>query len=145
MSRATSTKLNRLWRLQEQVYGCWREGWGIGIVRELGMDMYTLLYLKWINKDLAQETLLNVMWQPGWEGSLEENQFSSVQFSPKSCPTLRPHGLQDARLPCPSPILGACSNSCPLSWWCHPTISSSVTPFSSCLQSCPASRSFPMS
>ena len=75
MSGATSTKLNRLWRLQQQVYGCRREGWGIGIVRELGMDMYTLLYLKWINKDLAQETLLNVMWQPGWEGSLE---FSSV-------------------------------------------------------------------
>ena len=70
---------------------------------------------------------------------------SSVQFSPKSCPTLRPHGLQDARLPGPSPIPGASSNSCPLSRWCHPTISSSVIPFSSCLQSCPASGSFPVS
>ena len=49
--------------------------------------------------------------------------------------SLRPHGLQHARLPCPSPTPGACSNSCPLSWWCHPTISSSVIPFSSHLQS----------
>ena len=49
------------------------------------------------------------------------------------------------RLPCPSPAPGVCSNSCALSWWCHPTISSSVVPFSSCLQSFPASGSFPMS
>ena len=59
--------------------------------------------------------------------------------------SLRPHGLQYTRLRCPSPTPGACSNSCPLSQWCHPTISSSVIPFSSCLQSCPASGSFPMS
>ena len=49
--------------------------------------------------------------------------------------SLWPHGLQQARLPCPSPSLRACSNSCPLSPWCHPTISSSVVPFSSCLLS----------
>ena len=54
-------------------------------------------------------------------------------------------GLQPARLPCSSPSPGACSNSCPLSRWCHPTISSSVTHFSSCLQSFPASGSFPTS
>ena len=59
--------------------------------------------------------------------------------------SLCPHGLQQARLPCPSPSPRACSNSCPLIWWCHPTISSSVVPFSSCVQSFPASRSFPMS
>ena len=59
--------------------------------------------------------------------------------------SLRPHGLQHARLPCPSPTPRAYSNSCPLSRWCHPTISSSVVPFSSCLQSFPASGSFPMS
>ena len=59
--------------------------------------------------------------------------------------SLWPHGLQHARLPCPSPSPGACSNSCPLNRWCHPTISSSVTPFSSCLQSFPALGSFPMS
>ena len=58
---------------------------------------------------------------------------------------LPPWGLQHARLPCPSPSPGACSNSCPLSWWCHPSISSSVLSFSSCLQSLPASGSFPMS
>ena len=62
------------------------------------------------------------------------------------CSTLcDPHGLQHTRLPGPSPSPGACSNSCPLSWWCNPTISSSVVPFSSCLQSFPASVTFPMS
>ena len=55
-----------------------------------------------------------------------------------------PHGLQHTRLPCSSPSPGACSNSCPLSQWRHPTISSSVVPFSSCLQSFPASGSFPI-
>ena len=59
--------------------------------------------------------------------------------------SLQPQGIQHSRLPCPSPTPKACSNSCPLSWWCHPTISSSVIPFSSCLWSFPASRSFPMS
>ena len=59
--------------------------------------------------------------------------------------SLRPHGLQHARPPCPSPSPGACSNSCPSRRWCHPTISSSVVPFSSCLQSFPASRSIPIS
>ena len=58
--------------------------------------------------------------------------------------SLQLHGLQHARFPCPSPSPGACSNSCPSSQWCHPTISSSVIPFS-CLQSFPVSRSFPVS
>ena len=58
--------------------------------------------------------------------------------------SLQPHGLQHARLPCPSPCPGACLNSYPLSQWCHPTISTSVIPFSSCLQSFPASESFPV-
>ena len=59
--------------------------------------------------------------------------------------SLWPHELQHTRLPCPSLSPRVCSNACPLSWWCHPTISSSVAPFSSCLQSFPASGSFPMS
>ena len=59
--------------------------------------------------------------------------------------SLRPHRLQHASLPCPSPTPRVCSNSRPTCWWCHPTISSSVVPFSSCLQSFPASGSFPMS
>ena len=58
--------------------------------------------------------------------------------------SLRPHGLQHIRLPCPSVSPGLCPNSCPLSWWCHPTISTSVSLFS-CPQFFPASRSFPMS
>ena len=59
--------------------------------------------------------------------------------------SLRPHGLQHAGPPCPSPSPRVCSSSCPSSQWCHPTISSSVVPFSSCPQSFPASGSLPMS
>ena len=70
----------------------------------------------------------------------------SVQFSHLVLwDSLWPHGVQHSRPSCPSPIPRAYSNSCPLSWWCHPTISSSVIPFSSCLQSFPASGSFLMS
>ena len=72
--------------------------------------------------------------------------FSSVQFSCSVVSdSLPPHELQHARPPCPSPTPGVYSNSCPLSRWCHPAISSSVIPFSSCPQSLPASESFPMS
>ena len=59
--------------------------------------------------------------------------------------SLPPHGLQHDRLPCPSSTPRAYSNSCSSSWWCHPTTSSSIIPFYSCLQSCPESGSFPMS
>ena len=70
----------------------------------------------------------------------------SVQFIHSVMPdSLRPHGLQHARLPCPLPIPSASSNSCPLSQWCHTTVSSSVIPFFSCLQSFTASGSFPVS
>jgi len=69
-----------------------------------------------------------------------------VQFSLSvMSDSLWPHGLQHTRPPCPPPTPGVYSNSCPLSQWCHPTISSSVIPFSSCLQSFPVSGSFPMS
>ena len=71
---------------------------------------------------------------------LEEFHFSSVTSD-----SLWPHGLQHARLPCPSPTPGVYSNSCPWSQWCHPTVLSSVIPFSSCLQSFPTSGSFQMS
>ena len=77
-----------------------------------------------------------------WEGEILPRCFSSVEFSHSVVSdSLQPHGLQHARLPCPSPIPGAYSNSHPLSRWCHPTVSSSVIPFSSCLQSFPASGS----
>ena len=68
----------------------------------------------------------------------------SIQFSSvaQSCPTLHLHGLQHARIPYSSPTPRACSNLCPSSWWCHPTISFSVIPFPSCLQSFPRNRAF---
>ena len=72
-------------------------------------------------------------------------QFSSVAQSFSRSDSLRPHELQYARSPCPSSTPGVYPNPCPLSWWCHPTMSSSVFPFSSCLQSFPASGSFSMS
>ena len=72
--------------------------------------------------------------------------FSSVQFSRSVVSdSLRRRELQHARPPCLSPTPGVHSNSCPLSWWCHPAISSSVVPISSCPQSLPASEYFPMS
>ena len=81
-----------------------------------------------------------------WNILFSPDAFSSVQFSCSvTSDSLWPHGLQHAILPCPSPTPGASSNSCPLSWWCHPTISSSVFPFSPCLQAFPASGSFPVS
>ena len=70
----------------------------------------------------------------------------SVQFSHSVMSySLRPHESQHTRPPCPSPTPGVHSNSCPLSRWCHPAISSSIFPFSSCPQSLPESESFPMS
>ena len=72
--------------------------------------------------------------------------FSVVQFTCSVVSdSLQPHGLQHARPPCPSPTPGIYSNSWPLSQWCHPAISSSIVPFSSCPQSLPASGSFPVS
>ena len=73
-------------------------------------------------------------------------QFNSVQFSRSvMSDSLRPHESQHTRPPCPSPSPGVHSNSRPSSQWCHPAVSSSVVPFSSCPQSLPASKSFPMS
>ena len=74
------------------------------------------------------------------------NWSASVQFSHSVISDSSwPHALHQARIPCPLPTSRVCSNSCPSSWWCHPTISSSVIPFSSCLQSFPESGSLPMS
>ena len=80
--------------------------------------------------------------------SILQNLLVSVQFSKFSCSvvsdSLWPHEPQHARPPCPTPPPGVNPNPCPLSWWCHPTISSSVVPFSSCPQSFPALGSFQM-
>ena len=87
--------------------------------------------------------------QPSWlclTSILESKGDLSLLFSHSVVSDyLRPHGLQHARLPCTSLFPGVCSNSCPLSQWCHTTNSSSVSPFFSCPQSFPASRSLPMS
>ena len=81
-----------------------------------------------------------------WWQKLCVGKASSVQFSHSVVSdSLQPHELQHARPPCPSPTPGVYPNSCPSSRWCHPAISSSVIPFSSCPQSLPASGSFPMS
>ena len=83
------------------------------------------------------------------ESDAEEQDKSSISSVPFKSSVMsdssQPHGLQHSRLPCPSPTARACSNSRPSSQWCHPTISSSVVPFSSRLQSFPASGSFPLS
>ena len=98
----------------------------------------------WFNKPyIAFETSLCSF--KTWKMLLSVPFFWILSSVVQSCPTLRRHGQKRTRLPCPSPTLGVYSNSCPLSQWCHPTISSSVVPFSSRLQSFPASGSFPMS
>ena len=94
----------------------------------------------WSN--LAHTHMHATMWQTLWEAL----QFSSVQFSHSVVSdSLWPHESQHDRPPCPSPSPGVHSDSRPLSQWCHPAISSSVIPFSSCPQSLPASESFPIS
>ena len=100
---------------------------------------FTALYTTWALVCLI--FFLRMKWVNTCNGirTLNLVQFSRSVMSN----SLRPHGLH--RLPCPSPTLGAYSNSCPSRRWCHPTISSSIVPFSSLLQSFPASGSFPMS
>ena len=85
--------------------------------------------------------------KPCWRKTDQLLRTCSVQFSSvaQSCPTLRPHESQHPRPPCPSPTPGVHSDSRPSSQWCHPAISSSVVPFTSCPQSLPASESFPKS
>ena len=109
------------------------------------------LYLEILNKSLTkfnthydQNIQENRTWGT-WE-ILNMVASVSVQFSHSVVSdSLQPHGLQNARPPCPSPTPRVYSNSCPLRQWCRPTISSSVIPFFSCLQSFPASGSFQMS
>ena len=93
---------------------------------------------------LPHSALMNLTWLENW--GLLKLPFSSVQFSCSvTSDSLRRHEAQHARPPCPSPTPGVHPNPCPLCRWCHPTISSSVVPFSSCPQSFPASGSFQMS
>ena len=110
------------------------------IVRQIQINLQKLLFLNfwfWESSNEMQHTCFWVIFY-----LLNHGCFPVAHSCPLLCDT---HGLQHTRLSCPSPNPGACSNSCPLSQWCHPTISSSVVPFSSCLQSCPPSGSFPVS
>ena len=92
------------------------------------------------------QLLLSPLRSAAWAFLSTDTLSASVQFSRSVVSaSLQPHELQHARPPCPSPTPRVYSNSCPLSRWCHPTISSSVVPFSSHLQSFPASGSFQMS
>ena len=129
---------------------------------ESNMETYTIIckidslqeFVVWLRK-LKQGLCINLA---DWDGEgdgrevqkggdiCKQKKELSVQFSCLVVSgSLRPHGLQHTRLPCPSPTPGACSNSYPLSWWCYPTTSSSVVPFSSCLQPVLAPGSFQMS
>ena len=93
-----------------------------------------------------RRVLSTSMWKRTWVAPYNIGELSSVHFSHSVVSnSLWPHESQHARPPCPSPTPGVYPNSYPLSWWYHPTISSSVVPFSSCLQSFPASGSFQMS
>ena len=108
--------------------------WGTQIMREVDplTDTVIIQFVKCSGGGIGQ-----AHWEPGK---------CSVNHSvAQLCPTLRPHGLQHARPPCPLPTPEACSDSCSSNWWSHLTISSLVVPFSSCLQSFPASGPFPMS
>ena len=117
------------------------------------MRSFNLSWLDWVKVKILTWSKCNILsnYTYGkikfWQNiHLNSNVFSSVQFSRSVVSsTLWPHGLQHTRLPCPSPSPGACSNPCPFSWWCYPTISSSVIPFSSCIQYFPTSGSFLMS
>ena len=98
---------------------------------------------------MGPEAMIFIFWILSFKPAFSVSSFtlfSSVQFSCSVVSnTLWPHWPQHTSPPCPSPTSGVYSNSCPLSQWCHPTISSSVVPFSSCLQSFPASGSMQMS
>ena len=107
--------------------------------KQISVTFFPLLYTN-LKRGFSYNSVL-----PQWHLIPPELQLSSVQFSRSVLSdSLRPHELQHTRPPCPSPTPGDYSNSCSLSWWCHPTISSSVVPFSFHPQSFPASGSFPM-
>ena len=122
-------------------------GWEDPLEKEIATHSSTFAWkIQWTEKPgrLQSMGLQRIGHDWGTFTSLLTNIGCSVQFISvtQSCPTLQPHGLQHTRPPCLSPTPGVYSNLCPLSQWCHPTISSSIIPFSSHLQSFPASGSF---
>ena len=119
----------------------YRFAWVVSVI------MHVLLSLYFLRSESYTRGLIIFNFIDGyWDLLLHPRGYMAwLLFNPKSCPMLWSHGPQHARLPCPSLTPGVCSNSRLLSRWFHPTISSSVVPFSSCLQSFTASWSFPMS
>ena len=170
------TKQKETHKLRKQTYGLQGEEWGERIVREFGMDMDRVLYLKWItSKDLLYSAwnsarcycgslegrrvwrrmdmcicmaeslhcspeiimILLISYTPVENKKFKIKKSSSIQFSSSvMSDSLQPHEPQHARPPCPSPTPRVYSDSCPLSRWCHPTISSSGIPISSCPKLC---------
>ena len=135
-----------------------RMSWWDGITDSMDMSLSKLQELvmdreasPWGHKELDMTERLNWTEPRFWKAKAKKmvDVSQSIILLLFSCSfvsnSLWPHGLQHPRLPCPSPLPGLCSNSCPLSWWCHQTISSSVVPFSSHLQSFPASGSLQIS
>ena len=113
------------------------------IVETISLFVQSIALAMWLT---ANTMATHLLIHPIQGKALALIRFHSVQFSRSvGSDSLRPHELQHARTPCPSPTPGVYSNPCPSSQWCHPTISSSVIPFSSCPQSFPASGSFQMS
>ena len=109
-------------------------------------DICTLMFTVALSEHLRGSNLSVHQWVNKQNVAYTQNGIVLLLFSLSVVSdSLQPHRLQHASLPCPSSSSGACSNSCPLSRWCYPTISSSVTSFSSCPQSFPESGSFPMS
>ena len=125
---------------------CSRKSWGVGVLVGVPEMSNSLHACTQISKLFQNPALLLSPISFLYLTSKYNSIIGSVQFSCSVVSySLRPHESQHARPPCPSSTPGAYWNSCPSSWWCHPTISSSVVPFSSCPQSLPASGSFPMS
>ena len=113
---------------------------GFAFLGTFSCDIMVSLSSKWLSHSWCYLILgFSFHQRPWWFQSVSQFSCSVVYDS------LQPHGLQHAKLPCLSPSPGVCSKSCPLGGWCHPTIWSSVVPFSSCLQSFPALGTFPMS
>ena len=131
-------------RWQEaNIFGCWGICFGMF---PLGIQPSWWKQL-WPHGDDKDKTFCSPPYRfLSWEPALTARHISSVQFSCSvASDSSRPHESQHTRPPCPSPAPRIHSDSCPLSQWCHPAISSSVVPFSSCPPSLPASESFPMS